>query len=151
VQPPAAAEKPFDLSQLPPLDSLTKDSDFSPFMRPEVPEDLRRQALRKLWVLDPGLAAPDLLDMHMVDYNAVPTFPEGLRDTLFRVGRGMIDTATRDKEAKEIAESTDEKDLAAEPSAPPAESESNVDDGKDRQRGGESDTAASDEPSPPRT
>jgi uncharacterized protein DUF3306 len=31
--------------------SLTVDSDFTDFMRKEVPEDMRRAALRSLWVL----------------------------------------------------------------------------------------------------
>jgi hypothetical protein len=86
-----------DLSQLPSIDSLGKDSDYSMFMRKGVPEDLRRQALRRMWQSDPVLSAPDALDMHNLDYNNVPTFPEGLK-TLFRVGRGMIDAATEAQE-----------------------------------------------------
>lgn len=34
------------------IDSLTKDSDFTVFMRPGVPEDVQRKALRKLWTTD---------------------------------------------------------------------------------------------------
>jgi hypothetical protein len=33
------------------IDALTAESDFNVFMRKEVPEDLRRAALRRLWVL----------------------------------------------------------------------------------------------------
>jgi hypothetical protein len=33
------------------IDSLTADSDFTVFMRKEVPEDVRRAVLRRLWVL----------------------------------------------------------------------------------------------------
>jgi hypothetical protein len=33
------------------ISSLTVDSDFTVFMRKEVPEDVRRAALRRLWVL----------------------------------------------------------------------------------------------------
>lgn len=33
--------------------SLTKDSDFSIFMRPGVPDEVRINALRKLWTMDP--------------------------------------------------------------------------------------------------
>ena len=88
---PPVEEKPFDVSQLPPIDSLTKDSDFSLFMRPEVPDDMRNKALRRLWALDAALAQPDWLEMYMVDFNAVPTFPEGLKNTLYQVGKGYID------------------------------------------------------------
>ena len=36
-------------ADMPPLESLTADSDFTPFMSPKVSEGLRRQALRKLF------------------------------------------------------------------------------------------------------
>lgn len=81
--PPQAGDKPeeqpFDPERLPPVESLTKDSDYSVFMRPEVPEDLRQRALRRLWAADAILSAPDPLDMHNIDYNAVPTFPDGFK------------------------------------------------------------------------
>jgi hypothetical protein len=62
-----AEGEPLDLSKLPPVESLTKESDFSVFMQQGVPADLRAQALRRLWAT-PEMAAPDLLDMHMWDY-----------------------------------------------------------------------------------
>jgi hypothetical protein len=102
------AEKPFDPSTLPPVESLTKESDYSAFMRAEVPEDLRQKALRRLWASDPVLSAPEILDMHNLDYNNVPTFPQGLR-TLYRVGRGMLDAV--EAEAEKQAEK--EKQQAA--------------------------------------
>jgi hypothetical protein len=83
-------EKPFDPATLPPVESLTKESDYTLFMRPEVPEELRQKALRRLWATDPVLSAPDGFDMHTLDYNAVPTFPEGVK-TLYRIGQGMFD------------------------------------------------------------
>lgn len=102
------AEKPFDPSTLPPVESLTKESDYSVFMRAEVPEDLRQKALRRLWASDPVLSAPEILDMHNLDYNNVPTFPQGIR-TLYRVGRGMLDAV--EAEAEKQAEK--EKQQAA--------------------------------------
>ena len=116
VDEPAAEEpkeeKPFDPASLPPVESLTKDSDYSQFMRPEVPEDLRQKALRRLWAADPVLSAPDALDMHTIDYNAVPTFPEGVK-TLFRIGQGMFDEA-EPKAADEEAASRLAKDSTVE-------------------------------------
>ena len=38
------------------LDALTLESDFTPFMRRDCPEPLRRRALRKLWNLLPQAA-----------------------------------------------------------------------------------------------
>ena len=84
---PEEEKKPFDLAELPSVESLTKDSDYSGFMRAEVPEDLRQKALRRLWASDPVLSGPEILDMHNLDYNNVPTFPEGLK-SLFRVRPG---------------------------------------------------------------
>lgn len=52
---------PADL-ELPDIDSLDGESDFSVFMRDGVPEDLRRLALRKLWASDPVYANLDGLN-----------------------------------------------------------------------------------------
>ena len=40
---------PLTDADMPPIDSLTEDSDFSPFMSPGVSEELRNLALRKLF------------------------------------------------------------------------------------------------------
>ena len=49
--PPVAAppERELTDADMPPLDSLTADSDFTPFMSPGVSDGLRRLALRKLF------------------------------------------------------------------------------------------------------
>jgi hypothetical protein len=48
---------------LPALDKLTAGSSIAAFMRADVPVDLQRQALRRLWALNPSLAGPDPMDM----------------------------------------------------------------------------------------
>jgi hypothetical protein len=101
-EPAEKDKKPFDISELPSVESLTKDSDYSAFMRAEVPEDLRQKALRRLWASDPILSAPEVLDMHNLDYNAVPTFPQGIR-TLYRVGQGMLDSLEAEEAEKRAA------------------------------------------------
>jgi hypothetical protein len=53
---------------LPPLESLTIDSDFSPFMQPGVDETLKRAALRKL-LRDPRFNVMDGLDVYIDDYS----------------------------------------------------------------------------------
>lgn len=100
-------EKPFDPAELPAVESLGKDSDYSMFLRPEVPGELRQQALRRLWASDPVLAAPDPCDMHNLDYNNVPTFPGGIK-SLFRVGRGMLDALESVKEEAAAAPAADD-------------------------------------------
>jgi len=53
---------------LPPIESLSIDSDFSPFMQPGVDEDLKRSALRKL-MRDPRFNVMDGLDVYIDDYS----------------------------------------------------------------------------------
>jgi hypothetical protein len=50
--PIASATAPQEQS-LPDIESLTRDADFTVFMRPGVPDEVRVKALRKLWTLDP--------------------------------------------------------------------------------------------------
>jgi len=64
---------------LPPLESLTIDSDFSPFMQPGVDEELKRSALRKL-LRHPQFNVMDGLDVYIDDYSKPsPLEPELVR------------------------------------------------------------------------
>jgi hypothetical protein len=73
---------------LPGIESLGPKSDFSAFMRADVPDALRRQALRKLWRLDPAFSKLDGLVEYGEDYNAAARRP-GVVTTAWRIGRGM--------------------------------------------------------------
>ncbi len=42
---------------MPPLESLVGDSDYSPFLAPNVPEEVHRLALRKAWTSNPTIAS----------------------------------------------------------------------------------------------
>jgi Protein of unknown function (DUF3306) len=55
-QPVAGAEPAVDPESLPPIESLTADSDYKPFLARGVPEELRRLALRKAWTTNPQIA-----------------------------------------------------------------------------------------------
>lgn len=68
---PREDEGPVDVSKLPSIESLGPDSDYSMFMRKGVPEDLRMKALRRMWMTDPVLAGPEVLDMYAWDYTGV--------------------------------------------------------------------------------
>jgi len=75
--PPAAV-------QLPPVESLTLGSDFTPFLRPEVDDQLRRAALKQLF-RDPRFNVMDGLDTYIDDYTqADPIAPDVLADLLQR-------------------------------------------------------------------
>lgn len=100
---------------LPDIETLEKDSDFAPFLREGVPEELRRLALRRLWRLDPVLANLDGLIDYGDDYTDAATVIKGMK-TVYEVGRGFA--GPEDAEAAEAADSADE---AAERAAEPAE------------------------------
>jgi hypothetical protein len=51
----AASREPFDLASLPPLDSIGAESNVAAFLRPEVPPELARAALRRAWTSDPAI------------------------------------------------------------------------------------------------
>ena len=46
---------PFDVAQLPPLDSIGADTDITAFLHPDVPPDVTRAALRRAWTSDPTI------------------------------------------------------------------------------------------------
>jgi hypothetical protein len=48
-------ETEIDLASLPPIESLTAESDITVFLRKGVPVALRNRALRRLWSLDPTI------------------------------------------------------------------------------------------------
>ncbi len=52
---PAPAEPGFDLARLPPIESITSQTDISGFLAPGVPSELTRAALRRAWVSDPKI------------------------------------------------------------------------------------------------
>jgi len=62
--------------ELPAVESLSFDSDFTPFMQPKVDESVKRQALRKLFA-DPRFNVMDGLDVYIDDYTKFePMTPE---------------------------------------------------------------------------
>ncbi|MCM0021469.1 MAG: DUF3306 domain-containing protein, partial [Tagaea sp.] len=83
-----------------------------------VSDDSRKAALRKLWSLDEHFAQIDITECHSIDFNAVPTFPDGLKNTIYRVGSGMVEAVEeierQEREAAEkaraLAEKSDSRD-----------------------------------------
>ena len=114
---------------LPPLDSLGKDSDFTPFLRDGVPEFLQKRALRVLWRVNPFFNFRDGLNEYDDDYNVIHKIIDSTFGS-YKVGRGhlsekelqdmMPEEARRafDDDAAEDAEVTDDAEAeAAEPLA----------------------------------
>ncbi len=71
--PPGAPAEP---EPLPPVESLTPESDFAAFMKPEVDPSLKRQAFKKL-IEDPRFNVMDGLDVYVDDYSKPDPLPEG--------------------------------------------------------------------------
>lgn len=92
---------------LPPVESLGKDSDYTLFMRDGVPEEQRVAALRKLWRSDPAFTEKFPFEMHMEDYNETFTPINAATDTIFRAGLGYL----FDDDNKTEADKTAEKEL----------------------------------------
>ena len=61
-------------TQLPPIESLTPESDFTPFMQAGVDPAVKRQALRTL-VRDPRFNVMDGLDIYIGDYSIPDPMP----------------------------------------------------------------------------
>ena len=102
---PRVPETP--MPELPPLDQLTPDSDFSGYMDPRVDERLRRLALKKLFS-DPRLNVVDGLDDFAEDYTLLEDLPQALVATLEHARR----TLRRPDPEEEQQEAEPEQNLA---------------------------------------
>jgi hypothetical protein len=81
AQGPVAEEAP-----LPPVESLTPQSDFTPFMKPQVDRGVRNQALKALFA-DPQFNVMDGLDVYIDDYSKPDPLPEGWLEKMTQVAR----------------------------------------------------------------
>lgn len=92
---PAEGETAEPIPELPPIETLTKDSDFSAFLQAGVPDALRKAALAKLWASDPLFSKPEIYDLHMEDYNQ-PALTEAVK-TAWEFGKGMVERVEQAK------------------------------------------------------
>jgi len=138
--PPAAVATqatPGEPAPLPPVESLTPESDFAPFMAPDVDGDVRRQALKTLF-RDPHFNVMDMMDVYVDDYSKPDPLPASWLGQLEQLSR-LGDRAGRDREEDErrraLAEAGEEPPRgqdanpapeaasAAEPETPPPAAE----------------------------
>ena len=77
------------LSDIPSLDNLNSDSDFTRFLQSDVPASIKKAALRKLWLSDPVLANVDGLNDY--DENFATMGLGKLVKTAYQVGAGMVE------------------------------------------------------------
>jgi hypothetical protein len=95
---------------LPPLESLTPHSDFSPFMREGVDPALKGQALKTLFS-DPALYPMDGLDVYIDDYSKPDPLPEGWLEKLNQYA--ALDSHNQPEREKEASQ------VPATPASPP--------------------------------
>jgi hypothetical protein len=72
-----ASESPeaaFDVTKLPPIETITADTDIRAYLAPGVPAELTRAALRRAWAADPKIRDFVGLSENAWDFNA----PEGV-------------------------------------------------------------------------
>jgi hypothetical protein len=93
-----------EVPELPPIETLDFSSDYTAFLAKNVPEALRRAALRKLWVSDPVLANLDGLNDYDEDFNVIDQAIT-LAQSSYRPGLGYLDEAEKklDEAEKKLA------------------------------------------------
>jgi len=101
------------IADLPDIDTLDKESDYTGFMRDGVPEALRNRALRKLWLSDPVLANLDGLNDYDEDFGAIlkegAAYMKRLADAGERMTRpGAEDDAPEGTDSEDIEEDIEE-------------------------------------------
>lgn len=113
-----AAAQPVPV-ELPPVDSLGFDSDFTGFLRAKVDEKLRQAALKKLFH-SPQFNVMDGLDVYIDDYNTFEPIPSEMlrelnhaRDLLFGDEDRSVDMTIPDGEAAARASSASAVEPAA--------------------------------------
>ena len=93
-----AAEK----LDLPDIETLTADSDFTAFMKEGVPSAVRRLALRKLWASDPMFNVIDEMVEYGEDYTKATLMGEAVKSA-WRPGKGYArdETEAEDESGSE--------------------------------------------------
>jgi uncharacterized protein DUF3306 len=65
-----SSDAPFDVTKLPPIETITADTDIRAFLAPGVPAELTRAALRRAWAADPKIRDFVGLSENAWDFNA---------------------------------------------------------------------------------
>jgi hypothetical protein len=114
--PPADAGQPPEVP-LPPIESLTIESDFAPFFKPQVDESIKRAALKQLF-RDPRFNVMDGLDTYIDDYTRPDPIPSAMLEGLMQRRVSFV-LPEGGGSAPPIAAELDLVARAADASAPP--------------------------------
>lgn len=118
------AEAPVEpVVDLPPVESLGKDSDYTPFLQEGVPEDLAKAALRRMWRSDPAFNIRDGLDDYDEDFSLARLVGNMISEGASKPGQARANDETAKTAAPEKGVDADNKDTA--------DGEDDVGDGED--------------------
>jgi hypothetical protein len=95
--PPAKKEEE-QAPVLPPVEKLTPESDFAPFMNPKVDDATRRAALKKLFA-DARFNVPDPFEAYSEDYTKGEPIPLEMLKTLNQARRLLFEEAEKTAQA----------------------------------------------------
>jgi len=128
---PAEAEA-IGVPALPSIDDLSPESDLSLFMRADVPDALRQQAIKRMWSLDPAIRDFVGLADYAYDYNdpnGVPGFgPMRASDDIAALLRQAIGEPEPQAEEEDEAAGAEDHVAGGEAGTPPvASAESGTD------------------------
>lgn len=108
---------------LPPVESLTAQSDFTPFMAKDVPAGLRNQAMKKLFT-DPRYALIDQMDIYIADYTQPDPIPVEMLRMMHQSKMLKLFDEEEEQEQKESVAASASPDtperVQAQPSGAPA-------------------------------
>ena len=76
-------------AELPPVESLTPESDFKPFMQPDVDAGVKNAALKQLFK-DPHFNVMDGLDTYIDDYSVEDPIPEAMMKNLYQARQHLF-------------------------------------------------------------
>ncbi|HEX9181637.1 MAG TPA: DUF3306 domain-containing protein [Burkholderiales bacterium] len=130
--PAEAHAKDAQAPALPPVDKLTPESDFAPFMHPKVAQAVRRVALKKLFA-DPHFNVPDLNEAYSGDWTGGDPISEELLKTLNQARTVLYREEEEAKQAEQAREAPATGAQADEASAQTAAGKTKDEDGTGRQ------------------
>jgi hypothetical protein len=104
-----AKEEP--AAPLQPVEDLKPDSDFVPFMKPDVDPATRRSALKKLFA-DPHFNVADPFEAYSEDYTKSEPIPEKMLKAINRVRDLAVDGPEKVAEKERLAEHAEQAEQA---------------------------------------
>lgn len=117
-----SAEEEFDVSKLPPVESITAGTDIRAFLSKGVPAALTQAALRRAWSADPAIRDYVGLSEYSWDFNTPGQYGFDALDPSVNVQEMVADVFGKVKEAVAKTDLAGKSEpVAAEAEVPPAE------------------------------